>query len=226
MRRHLEPARGLPRARTCRRSSSPPPTRPTAPARSCPTARSCRCAPAYALRGEQGGGGRDRAQLPARLRAAGRGHPLRQRLRRRRPQLLAPDPGGGRRRARRTRPGDPLRRQPRARLPLRRGRGRRLPRGRARASAPADRSARGRPSTPAASARTRSPRCSRRSPTVGGRAVEPDFHGAGNPAGEIDRQFVDSSKLRELTGWRPEVELRDGLRRTLEWYRDNPEARP
>ena len=29
---------------TCRRSSSPPPTRPTAPARSCPTARTCRCA--------------------------------------------------------------------------------------------------------------------------------------------------------------------------------------
>ena len=32
--------------RRCRRSSSPPPTRPTAPARSCPTARRCGCAPA------------------------------------------------------------------------------------------------------------------------------------------------------------------------------------
>ena len=41
--------------------------------------------------------------------------------------------------------------------------------------------------------------------------VEPDFHGSGNPDGEIDRQYVDSSKLRELTGWRPAVELRDGL---------------
>jgi CDP-glucose 4,6-dehydratase len=59
-----------------------------------------------------------------------------------------------------------------------------------------------------------------------GRRVEPEYHGTGNPAGEIDRQFVDSAKLRGLTGWRPEVELRDGLRRTLEWYRDNPEARP
>ena len=38
----------------------------------------------------------DRAQLLPRLRAAGRGHPLRQHLRRRRPQLLAPDPGGDR----------------------------------------------------------------------------------------------------------------------------------
>ena len=61
---------------------------------------------------------------------------------------------------------------------------------------------------------------------VSGRRVEPEYHGTGNPAGEIDRQFVDSAKLRGLTGWRPEVELRDGLRRTLEWYRDNPEARP
>jgi len=61
---------------------------------------------------------------------------------------------------------------------------------------------------------------------VSGRKVEPEYHGAGNPAGEIDRQYVDSSKLRELTGWRPEVELRDGLRRTLKWYRDHPEVRP
>jgi CDP-glucose 4,6-dehydratase len=56
--------------------------------------------------------------------------------------------------------------------------------------------------------------------------VEPDFRGSGNPVGEIDRQFVDSTKLRELTGWRPAVELREGLRRTLEWYREHPEARP
>ena len=61
---------------------------------------------------------------------------------------------------------------------------------------------------------------------VAGAGLEPEYHGTGNPAGEIDRQYVDSTKLRELTGWRPEVELRDGLRRTLEWYRDNPEARP
>jgi len=59
-----------------------------------------------------------------------------------------------------------------------------------------------------------------------GADVEPDFQGAGNPDGEIDRQFVDSSKLGELTGWRPRVGLEDGLRRTLEWYREHPEARP
>lgn len=59
-----------------------------------------------------------------------------------------------------------------------------------------------------------------------GATVAPDFQGKGNPDGEIDRQFVDSAKLRELTGWRPEVELEQGLRRTLEWYREHPQARP
>jgi CDP-glucose 4,6-dehydratase len=56
--------------------------------------------------------------------------------------------------------------------------------------------------------------------------VEPDFRGTGTPEGEIDRQFVDSTRLRELTGWQPRVELEEGLRRTLEWYREHPEARP
>jgi CDP-glucose 4,6-dehydratase len=56
--------------------------------------------------------------------------------------------------------------------------------------------------------------------------LEPEYQGSGSPAGEIDRQYVDSTKLRELTGWKPVVELPDGLTRTLEWYRDHPEARP
>jgi CDP-glucose 4,6-dehydratase len=59
-----------------------------------------------------------------------------------------------------------------------------------------------------------------------GSGIEPEFHGSGSPEGEIDRQFVDSTKLRELTGWRPQVDLQDGLRRTIEWYREHPEARP
>jgi CDP-glucose 4,6-dehydratase len=56
--------------------------------------------------------------------------------------------------------------------------------------------------------------------------VAPQYLGEGNPDGEIDRQFVDSTKLRELTGWRPGVGLSDGLHRTLEWYREHPQARP
>jgi len=56
--------------------------------------------------------------------------------------------------------------------------------------------------------------------------VEPEYLGEGTPDGEIDRQYVDSTKLRELTAWRPRVELGDGLRRTLEWYETHPLARP
>ncbi len=61
---------------------------------------------------------------------------------------------------------------------------------------------------------------------VSGSGLDPEYHGVGNPAGEIDRQYVDSAKLRGLTGWAPAVSLRDGLIRTLDWYRDHPEVRP
>jgi CDP-glucose 4,6-dehydratase len=60
---------------------------------------------------------------------------------------------------------------------------------------------------------------------VSGTDLDPEILGEGNPAGEIDRQYVDSTKLRELTGWRPEVPLDEGLRRTIEWYRAHPEVR-
>jgi CDP-glucose 4,6-dehydratase len=59
-----------------------------------------------------------------------------------------------------------------------------------------------------------------------GTGIEPEYLGSGTPDGEINRQFVDSTKLRELTGWAPRVELAEGLRETLEWYREHPEARP
>jgi CDP-glucose 4,6-dehydratase len=55
--------------------------------------------------------------------------------------------------------------------------------------------------------------------------VEPLVRGAGNPEGEIDRQYVDSAKIRALVGWRPQMELEEGLRSTVEWYRAHPEAR-
>ena len=60
---------------------------------------------------------------------------------------------------------------------------------------------------------------------LSGSGIEPDIRGTGNPHGEIDRQFVDAAKIRELVGWRPEVSLEEGLRRTIEWYREHPEAR-
>lgn len=62
--------------------------------------------------------------------------------------------------------------------------------------------------------------------TAAGAGIDPDFQGQGNPDGEIDRQFVDSTKLRELTGWRPQIALAEGLSSTLDWYREHPQARP
>jgi CDP-glucose 4,6-dehydratase len=57
---------------------------------------------------------------------------------------------------------------------------------------------------------------------AGGRGA-PDIRGAGTPPGEIDRQWVDSSRLQQLTGWEPTVTLEDGLQRTIEWYRLHPQ---
>jgi len=57
-----------------------------------------------------------------------------------------------------------------------------------------------------------------------GTQLEPDIRGTATPAGEIDRQFVDGTKLRELTGWAPTVDMREGLARTVDWYRSHPEA--
>ncbi|HWF56518.1 MAG TPA: GDP-mannose 4,6-dehydratase [Solirubrobacteraceae bacterium] len=59
---------------------------------------------------------------------------------------------------------------------------------------------------------------------LAGTDVEPDIRGHGTPSGEIDRQWVDHSKLTELTGWQPRVELEDGLARTIAWYREHPAA--
>ena len=58
---------------------------------------------------------------------------------------------------------------------------------------------------------------------LAGSAVEPDIRGSGTPRGEIDRQWVDYSKLYALTGWEPERSLEEGLRRTIDWYRAHPE---
>ena len=61
---------------------------------------------------------------------------------------------------------------------------------------------------------------------LSGSDVEPDFRGDGTPSGEIDRQFLDSTKIRKVTGWEPQVPLREGLERTIDWYTAHPEVRP
>jgi CDP-glucose 4,6-dehydratase len=55
--------------------------------------------------------------------------------------------------------------------------------------------------------------------------IEPDYQGTGSPSGEIERQYLDSTKIRSEIGWEPRVELRDGIARTLEWYAEHPEVR-
>jgi nucleoside-diphosphate-sugar epimerase len=60
---------------------------------------------------------------------------------------------------------------------------------------------------------------------LAGTGVQPDIRGEGNPAGEIDRQYVDPAKIRALVGWEPRVDLEEGLRRTIRWYREHPEVR-
>jgi CDP-glucose 4,6-dehydratase len=58
---------------------------------------------------------------------------------------------------------------------------------------------------------------------LAGSAAGPEIRGDGVPRGELDRQWVDSTKLRELSGWEPAVSLEEGLSRTVEWYRAHPE---
>ena len=59
---------------------------------------------------------------------------------------------------------------------------------------------------------------------LAGADIEPEIRGAGTPAGEIDRQFVDGAKILAVCGWRPGVGLEQGLERTIAWYREHPES--
>lgn len=56
---------------------------------------------------------------------------------------------------------------------------------------------------------------------VAGVPLEVSYDPARATPGEIDRQYVDSSKLERVCGWRPRTSLEEGLRRTLDWYRAN-----
>jgi len=59
---------------------------------------------------------------------------------------------------------------------------------------------------------------------IAGTDVAPDIRGTAAPGDEVDRQFVDTQKLGALTGWAPAVGLEEGLRLTVQWYRDHPLA--
>ena len=60
----------------------------------------------------------------------------------------------------------------------------------------------------------------RRMIAVAGAGIEPDIQGHGVPHGEIDRQYLDSTAIREELGWAPRWELDRGLEAAWAWYRD------
>ena len=58
----------------------------------------------------------------------------------------------------------------------------------------------------------------RRLIAISGRDVEPDIQGSGVPHGEIDRQYLDPTAIREELGWTPRWDLDSGLRAAWDWY--------
>ena len=93
--------------------------------------------------------------------------------------------------------------RPRPRRRPRRGVQRRRP-----AAVPGRR--RGRAGSPSSPAPGSSPRCAARA----------------SPRARSTASSSTATKIRERCGWKPEVDLDEGLRRTIEWYRAHPEARP
>lgn len=48
--------------------------------------------------------------------------------------------------------------------------------------------------------------------------LEPEIQGKGSLSGEIDRQYMDSSKADTVLGWSSRIGLDDGLKRSIAWY--------
>ena len=173
-----------------------------------------RAAAPLSLRRLEGRDGPARPLLLAHVAAAGRGHAVREPVRRRRHQRLAADARGRSRRARRAGAGGPLRRLARARLPVRRGRRRRPtwrsgPRlGRRRRAGgeafnagggePAPGARRGRADLPAG----RHGRASRTSAAAARRAARSTASGSISPSSAADRLGADTSHSRTVSGGR------------------------
>lgn len=43
----------------------------------------------------------------------------------------------------------------------------------------------------------------------------------GDRPGQVAKHVADASRFRSLTGWRPEIDLQDGLELTVDWFRRN-----
>jgi CDP-glucose 4,6-dehydratase len=53
---------------------------------------------------------------------------------------------------------------------------------------------------------------------IAGADLGADVQGAGTPHGELTRQWLDSSAIRDELGWRPAWDLESGLDATWRWY--------
>jgi CDP-glucose 4,6-dehydratase len=56
---------------------------------------------------------------------------------------------------------------------------------------------------------------------LAGRTLEPKVMLQTKIAGEIDAQYLSAAKVEARFGWKAEVRLDEGLRRTIDWYREH-----
>jgi CDP-glucose 4,6-dehydratase len=54
----------------------------------------------------------------------------------------------------------------------------------------------------------------------GQKGLNPAVQGKDAGHAEIDRQWLDATKAREILGWEPKVDLTEGLLRTIDWYQE------
>lgn len=61
--------------------------------------------------------------------------------------------------------------------------------------------------------------------TISGSTSELEIQGHGTPHGEIDRQYLDSTAIRDELGWAPAHDLDSGLAATWAWYQGRADRR-
>jgi UDP-glucuronate 4-epimerase len=55
--------------------------------------------------------------------------------------------------------------------------------------------------------------------------VEPKIKRLPVQPGDVQRTFADVAKAREVLGYNPSTSMEDGIRRFVEWFRSQPDAR-
>jgi UDP-glucuronate 4-epimerase len=51
--------------------------------------------------------------------------------------------------------------------------------------------------------------------------VEPEIERLPMQPGDVERTYADVSRARELLGYEPSVEFRDGIREFVRWFRES-----